>query len=418
MKIAIIGTGISGNGAAYLLNRAHDITLYEKNDYIGGHSRTKLVNTPDGPIAVDTGFIVFNYRNYPLLTGLFDHLDVPVAKSDMSFGVSIDNGWLEYGTQYTKNIFAQPSNVFKPDFWRMVRDIFRFNKQAHQYLDKDPSISLGQCLDELGMGQWFRDYFLLAMGGAIWSTPLEQMLEFPAATFIRFFDNHGLLTVNDQPQWYTVQGGSKEYVSRLTESFKDRIKLGCGAKSVHRVADGVEVADTLGRTETYDQVVFACHSDQALAMLQNPSKIEREIIGGVAYQENKVVLHSDVSFMPKRKGAWASWVYLSEQRKDERPTMCLSYWMNKLQPLNTNTNIIVTLNPARMPKPELTHDVCILEHPVFDRSAIEAQGRLAEIQGHERIWWCGAWQRYGFHEDGLLSAVNVAKGLGADVPWT
>lgn len=417
MKIAIIGTGISGNGAAFLLHPHHDITVYEKNDYIGGHSRTKEINTSDGLVAVDTGFIVFNYRNYPLLTGLFEHLNVPVTKSDMSFGASIDGGWLEYGTQYTKNIFAQKTNVLRPDFWRMIRDIFKFNKQAHRYIDKDPNISLGTCLDELGMGPWFRDYFLLAMGGAIWSTPVEQMLEFPAATFIRFFDNHGLLTVNDQPQWYTVEGGSREYVKRLTEPFKHHIRLNCGGRSVRRTADGVEVEDTQGQVEVYDQIIFACHSDEAMQMLENPSQQEKQIIGDVKYQPNKVILHSDTRFMPKRKGAWASWVYLSEQRKDQSPELCLSYWMNNLQPLNTNTPVIVTLNPKQMPNPELTYDVCTLHHPVFDEAAIRAQKALPDIQGKDRIWWCGAWQRYGFHEDGLMSAVAVAKGLGADIPW-
>ena len=417
MNIAIIGTGIAGNGAAYLLHPHHHITVYEQNDYIGGHSRTVQVTTPDGKVAVDTGFIVFNYRNYPLLTGLFEHLEVPVVKSDMSFGVSIHNGWLEYGTQHLHNIFAQKTNMLRPAFWRMMRDIFHFNKQAHRYVDADPNITLGQCLDELGIGPWFRDYFLLAMGGAIWSTPVEQMLHFPAATFIRFFDNHGLLTVNDQPQWYTVQGGSREYVGRLVHPFLDKMKLGCGVVSVTRQADGVEIVDTQGKTATYDQVIFACHSDQAMAMLQNPTQKEREIISAITYQPNKVVLHSDTSFMPKRKAAWASWVYLSEQRNDQNPAMCLSYWMNNLQPLGTDTPMIVTLNPTRMPDASLTHDICTLEHPVFDEAAINAQENLAQIQGKDRIWWCGAWTRYGFHEDGLLSAVNVAEELGATTPW-
>lgn len=417
MNIAIIGTGIAGNGAAYLLHPHHDITVYEQNDYIGGHSRTVMASTPEGRVAVDTGFIVFNRRNYPLLTGLFEHIDVPVVKSDMSFGVSINNGWLEYGTQQLGHMFAQKANVARPDFWRMLRDIFTFNKQAQRYLDADPSLSLGKCLDELGMGPWFRDYYLLAMGGAIWSMPLSQMLDFPAATFIRFFDNHGLLTVNEQPQWYTVKGGSREYVSRLTLPFLDRITLGCGAKSVRRVADGVEVEDTRGQVKTYDQVIFACHSDQAMAMLENPTEQEKLTVGSIAYQPNQVVLHSDVSFMPKRKSAWASWIYLSEQRKDHTTNMCLSYWMNNLQPLPTRTPMIVTLNPSRMPDESLIHDQCTLEHPVFNVCAIEAQTRLQQVQGKDRIWYAGAWQRYGFHEDGLLSAVQIAQGLGVEIPW-
>ncbi len=417
MKLAIIGTGISGMAAAYLLSQKHDITVYEKGDTLGGHSRTVTVQTPDGAIPVDTGFIVFNYRNYPLLTGLFDHLNVPVAKSDMSFGVSIDSGWLEYGTQYLSNIFSQPANVLRPPFWRMIADILRFNRQAKRYLEQDSNVTLGQCLNELGMGNWFRDYYLLAMGGAIWSTPLTQMLEFPASTFIRFFDNHGLLTVNDQPQWYTVRGGSRAYVERLTESYADRIRLNCGVERVVRHDSGVDITDATGHVKTYDQVVFACHSDQAMAMLENPTIEEQETVGRIRYQPNDMVLHSDVRFMPKRRSAWASWVYLCEGRNDKNPAVSLSYWMNKLQPLETDTPLIVTLNPGQEPDPNLVHDRHRFEHPVFDQAAIDAQSRLESVQGKARIWYCGAWQRYGFHEDGLLSAVRVAESLECPIPW-
>ncbi len=416
MKIAIIGTGISGLGAAWLLRRQHDITVYEKNAIIGGHSRTVAVQTPAGDVPVDTGFIVFNYRNYPNLTALFEQLNVPVAISDMSFAASINRGWLEYGTQTLGAMFSQKRNLLRPAFWRMIRDILRFNKQAHAYIEKDPSVTLGQCLDELKMGEWFREYFLLAIGGAIWSTPL-QMLDFPAQTFVRFFDNHGLLTINDQPQWYTVKGGSREYVKRLSASFEDKIRTDCGVVKVVRTGEGVEVTDSQGITEAYDQVVFACHSDQALAMIDAPSALEQELLGNVRYQPNDMVLHSDTSFMPKRKGAWASWVYLSDSRKDQNPSVSLSYWMNRLQPLGTDQPMIVTLNPDRAPDPSLVHDCHRFEHPVFDEAAIRTQARMAEIQGIDRLWFCGAWQRYGFHEDGLHSAVQVAEQLGAEIPW-
>ncbi len=418
MKIAIIGTGISGLGTAYLLHQAYDITVYETNEYIGGHSRTVEVGTPEGTVPVDTGFIVFNHRNYPLLTALFTHLDVPIAKSDMSFGVSIDGGWLEYGTQRLRNVFAQKHNLFRPAFWRMVADILRFNKQAIRYLEEEDAITLGQCLDELNVGTWFREYYLLAMGGAIWSTPLAQMMDFPAKTFIRFFDNHGLLTVNDQPQWYTVRGGSREYVQRLSAPFKEQIRLNCGVRNVVRHADHIDVHDTQGNVMSYDQVVFACHSDQAIAMLDQPTRQEQESIGNIRYQSNEMVLHSDTRFMPDRKAAWASWVYLSEGRKDANPVVSLSYWMNNLQPLGTDIPIIVTLNPGSQPEPSLIHDRYQFEHPVFDRRAINAQSRLAELQGQHRTWYCGAWQRYGFHEDGLMSAVQMAEKLGVSVPWT
>ncbi|MBN8544280.1 MAG: FAD-dependent oxidoreductase [Alphaproteobacteria bacterium] len=416
-SIAVIGSGISGLGAAYILHPHHDITVYEKNAYIGGHSRTIEAQTPDGAIPVDTGFIVFNYRNYPLLTGLFNHLNVPVKKSDMSFGASIDHHWLEYGTQSIGNLFAQKRNLLRPQFLRMIADILRFNKASKAFLDKDPSVTLGECLDALRMGAWFRHYYLLAMGAAIWSTPLEQMLAFPARSFIRFFDNHGLLSVNDQPQWYTVDGGSREYVKRLTAPFRDRIKLECGASAITRTAQGIEVRDTQGGSATYDQVILACHSDQALHMLQNPTEAERNILGAIRYQPNEVVLHSDESFMPKHKGAWASWVYHSETRRDAKPAVSLSYWMNRLQTLPTKTNLIVTLNPSRPPAEHLVHNRTTLEHPVFDTAAIIAQEHIKDIQGTDRIWYCGAYQRYGFHEDGLLSAVTLTRAMGVEIPW-
>lgn len=415
MKIAIIGSGISGLGAAYLLNPSHDISIYEKNTYIGGHSRTVDIKTDGKVIPVDTGFIVFNYRNYPNLTGLFGHLNVPVAKSDMSFGVSIDNGWLEYGTRRPLDIFAQKSNLLRPGFWKMLADIIKFNAKAKQYLESD--LTLGQCLEKLGLGVWFRDYYLLAMGGAIWSTPTKGMLDFPARAFIKFFDNHGLLTVNDQPQWYTVQGGSKEYVKILTASFKDKIKLGCAAEKVTRTKDGIELIDSEGKTEKYDQVIFACHSNQVMQILENPTQAEQQIIGDIKYQANEMILHSDISFMQKRRNAWCSWVYLSESQKDDSKSVSLSYWMNNLQPLDTDKPIIVTLNPGRQPHPQSVFDRYTFHHPVFDEKAVLAQSRIEDIQGKDKIWFAGAWQRYGFHEDGLLSAVNIAQKMGVKIPW-
>ncbi|MDX2073444.1 MAG: FAD-dependent oxidoreductase [Alphaproteobacteria bacterium] len=416
-RIAIIGTGISGMGAASILHPHHEIVLYEKNERIGGHSRTVNVSTADGSIPVDTGFIVFNKRNYPLLTKLFEHYEVPIAKSDMSFGASIEDGWLEYGTQHLSNIFAQKRNLLRPQFWGMVCDVWRFNKQARSYLEKDPFISLGACLDALGMGSWYRNYFIVPMGACIWSTPLAQMLDFPASSFLRFFENHGLLSVNDQPQWYTIQGGSKEYIARLTAPYEDRIRLNCGATEVKRVPDGVMVHDTQGGSTLFDQVVFACHADQALAMLQNPSADEARILGQFRYQPNRMVLHSDVSFMPRNKSAWASWVYLSDAKTDDKPYVSLSYWMNNLQPLPTQTPMIVTLNPSREPAKELVHDAANFEHPLFDEAAIRAQAEIPTIQGVDRLWFCGAYQRYGFHEDGLRSAVEMVKQMGIEPAW-
>ena len=421
MKIAVIGSGISGLGAAYLLSQKYQVTVFEKEAELGGHSRTVEAKTPDGTVPVDTGFIVFNHRNYPHLTAFLKHLNVPTVPSNMSFGVSVQNGWLEYGTLRPLNMFAQKRNLIRPKFWKMLRDITRFNKQAHNYLEASTSLSLDDCLNTLKMGEWFRRYYLLAMGGAIWSTPLQQMHRFPAQTFLRFFNNHGLLTINDHPQWHTVKGGSREYVKRLerklNETLGAKIEKNTGIKNVKRAAKGVIVETLTGEKHTFDHVVFACHSDQALAMIDAPTPAEKDVLSAVKYQPNKVVLHSDIRLMPRRRKTWSSWVYLTHQKDDKNEAVSLSYWMNNLQPLATKTPIIATLNPAQAPDPALTYDEHTFHHPLFDQAAIDAQAKIPEIQGADRLWFCGAWQRYGFHEDGLWSAVEMAKKLDCSPQW-
>ena len=415
MKIAIIGAGISGLGSAYLLAPNHDITVYEKNNYPGGHSRTVDAPGRGTPVPVDTGFIVFNNWNYPNLLGLFKALGVSYQKSDMSFGVSIDHGWLEYASG---GMLAQKRNILRPAYWRMIADILRFNKQALVYIERDSSITLKQCLDELGIGAWFRRYYILAMGASIWSCPVDTIMEFPAKTFLQFFKNHGLLSIKNRPQWYTVTGGSRAYVKKLVSKFPNQMRLECAAQSVTVMPDGkISVEDMRGHREIFDHVIFACHADEAIKILQNPTPDQSSVIGAFRYQDNKIVLHGDVSFMPQRRKCWASWVYLSEAREDRSPDVSLSYWMNNLQGLDPQYPLIVTLNPGREPDPALVYDRHVFSHPIFDRPAIEAQARIAKIQGQNNIWFCGAYQRYGFHEDGLLSAVNVAKALGAIVSW-
>lgn len=414
MKIAIIGTGISGLGAAYLLHPHHDITVYEKNAYLGGHSRTIEVATGDKKTPVDTGFIVFNNWNYPNLLGLFKQLKVPYQNSDMSFGVSIDSGWLEYGSD---GMFAQKRNWLRPAYYGMLMDIIRFNKQALAYIERDVDITLEECLDQLKMGAWFRQYYLLAMGAAIWSCAVDTIMKFPARTFLQFFKNHGLLSINNRPQWYTVSGGSREYVKRLTAPFKDRIKLNCGVEKVSAADGKITLKDTQGNSEIFDQVIFACHADEALKMIENPTSSVQDIMGQFDYQDNKIIVHSDTSFMPREKKCWASWVYLSDTREDKKKSVALSYWMNNLQNLDPAYPLIVTLNPDRRPREDLILDEHVFSHPIFDLKAIKAQERIKDIQGKDGIWFCGAYQRYGFHEDGLLSAVNVAKAIGVDIPW-
>lgn len=414
MRIAVIGTGISGLGAAYLLQHGHDVTLYEKNKTPGGHSRTIDVLQDDTHLAVDTGFIVYNVENYPHLTGLFRHLGVAVQKSDMSFGASIADGYLEYGS---KGMFAQKKNLFRPRFWGMLRDILLFNARAEKHALSNAGMTLGDLLDSMKMGDWFCRYYMQAMGAAIWSCSVDTIRAFPAETFIRFFKNHGLLTVNNHPQWYTVTGGSRCYIEKIMSDFKGHIRLDCGVESVARVAEGVEVTDKHGEKVIYDHVVMAAHADETLGMLKNPTPAEQSVLGAFKFQSNAVVVHTDESFMPRHRAAWASWTYLSETYADKGQSLSLTYWMNNLQNLPTAQPVLVTLNPGRAPDPQKVLDRHHFSHPVFDRAAIEAQVRVPDIQGVSGISYCGAWQRYGFHEDGLASAVAVAKNLGADIPW-
>jgi predicted NAD/FAD-binding protein len=415
-KIAIVGTGISGMGAAYLLNPHHEITVYEKADRIGGHSRTVDIDYDGVPIPVDTGFIVFNKRNYPNLSGLFRHLDVPVHKSDMTFGATIGNGWLEWGARDLNAIFAQRRNLLRPNYYRLLHDVYRFNSRALETAIALPHISLGELIERLGMSDWFRRYYLLPMAGAIWSCPPSQMLDFPALSFVRFFENHGLLSVSGQPQWYTVTGGSKEYVKRLTRDFQSQIRLNCGAAEVTRFRDGVEIRDAKGGVERFDHAVFASHADETLASLKDADSAERTLLGSFRYQRNHAVLHKDVSVMPKRKACWASWVYHAGVETDE-PGISVSYWMNNLQGIDRRYPLFVTLNSRRAFAREDVFDEHVFYHPVFDADAVLAQQRMSMLQGHRNIWYCGAYLRNGFHEDGISSAVDIARRFGAEIPW-
>jgi len=414
MKIAIIGSGISGLSAAYLLHERHDITVYEKNSYIGGHSRTILVQEGSKAIPVDTGFIVFNNRCYPLLKKLFERLEVPVIPSDMSFGASISEGFLEYGS---KSIFGQKKNLLRPKFWKMLFDIVRFNLTARRYINSPASLTLNDCLNQMRMGDWFRRYYLQAMGAAIWSCSAETILKFPASSFIRFFENHGLLTLNNHPQWYTVKGGSREYVTRLTAKFSDNIRLKSAVSKITREKGKVQIYDVLGQMEEFDSVVLACHADQALSLLESPSQDERDILGAFGYQENRIIVHTDTRFMPRRKDCWASWVYLSDETNDKKPVVSLSYWMNNLQSIETHDPLLVTLNPGARPLADKILDEHVFSHPVFTREAVEAQSRIDLLQGKQNTWFCGAYHRYGFHEDGLLSSVRMAEKMGITLTW-
>ncbi|MCW8886128.1 MAG: FAD-dependent oxidoreductase, partial [Motiliproteus sp.] len=411
-KIAVIGTGISGLSCAWMLDKAHQVTLFEKDDRLGGHSNTVNFDLNHQEIAVDTGFIVYNPRNYPNLVKLFDHLDVENCETDMSFAVSIDDGRLEYAGTNLSGLFAQRRNLVNISFWKMVTDLLRFYRQASHLSEAQlENISLGELLQKHGYGRRFIHDHLLPMGAAIWSTPAELMLQYPAATFLRFCRNHGLVQVKDRPQWRTVIGGSVAYINRLMEEFTGEVRLNSRIHRVHRPGDKVIVEDLHGRKESFDHAVFACHADQALSMLDQPSSKEQQLLSCFPYQRNQAFLHLDSQLMPKRRKVWASWNYLSNGHEDENQNVAVSYWMNRLQPLATETPVIVSLNPLQEPVPGTIIRSFLYDHPLFDQGSIDAQKKLWQLQGQQNSWFCGSYFGYGFHEDGLQSGLAVAEQL-------
>ncbi|MFY0693345.1 MAG: FAD-dependent oxidoreductase [Paracoccaceae bacterium] len=410
-KIAVIGAGISGMGAAHLLSKSNRVVLFEAEPRLGGHART-VVAGKRGDQPVDTGFIVYNEANYPHVTALFKELDVPVTESNMSFGASIDGGALEYGLASIDAIFAQRRNLGRPKFLRMLRDIAKFNAQA-DVVARDPNISIASFLDDLGTGSWFRDHYLLPLTGAIWSTPVERMMDFPAQALIRFMKNHALLNYTGQHQWYTVQGGSIEYVKRLEARMRAQgveLRLGQPIKSVTRSDGKVQVTPKGGVSETFDEVVFATHSDDSLSLLADASTAERNALGAVRYQPNEAVLHADTDMMPRRRKVWSSWVYCEAPGKDSNK-IDLTYWMNSLQPIPNDDPMFVTLNSTRAIREELIYDTTTFRHPVFDLGALNAQTAIRAMNGTNHTWFCGAWMKNGFHEDGYSSAVDVVEGI-------
>ncbi len=419
MKIAVIGSGISGISAAWLLDKHHQITLYERDRRPGGHTNTVLVPGALGGEAVDTGFIVYNERNYPQLAALFDFLGVSTRATDMSFSVSLQGGRLEYAGNNFNTLFAQRSNLLRWGHWRMLADIVRFNSHATRSLH-DP-LAEQQSLDEFlraaGFGALLRDRYLLPMGAAIWSCPPEQMRRFPAATFLRFFHNHGLLSPDDRPVWCTVTGGSHEYVKRMLARLRGEVRIGQGVARVIRDEQGVTVVNEAGQRSRFDQVVFATHADQALALLERPGFWERTLLGSFRYQHNRAVLHTDTALMPRRQRVWSSWNYIGHDDEQGRRRLSVSYWMNRLQGLQTSAPLIVTLNPPQEPSPGKVIAAFDYDHPVFDARAMRAQSLLGYLQGRQHSWYCGSYFGHGFHEDGLRSALAVAAEFGVLPPW-
>ena len=406
MKIAVIGSGISGNSAAWALSRQHEVTIFEEQDRAGGHSATVDVDYDGVTIPVDTGFIVYNEGNYPLLTRLFDQLGVRTELTEMSFSVSLNAGRFEWCGRTLKTVFAQKRNMFSPGFLMMLGDILRFNAKAKRDLEAGVlcGLTFGDYMDRRGFSRRLRDDYIVPLTAAIWSTPAAKMLEFPAESLIRFLDNHRLIHMQ-RPWWRTVSGGSREYVSRLLADFSGEILLSTPVSKVTRRNGKVQITDQGGKEREFDAVVIATHSDQALSLLGDASAAERSLLSAVQYRPNKVYLHRDPALMPKRQDAWASWNYIGTRDTEGHRDINVTYWMNQLQNIDRRYPLFITLNPPVAPREELTFAQFEYSHPQFDGPALAAQIRLGEIQGAQNTWFAGAWTRYGFHEDGLASGL-------------
>ena len=413
-RIAVIGAGVSGLGAAWALRQVHNVTVFEKRDRLGGHANTVTIDYDGDQIDVDTGFIVFNPLNYPNLIALFAHLGIESFKTDMSFGFSLDRKF-EWSSNGLSGLFADPANLFNLRYLGMLRDILTFNRQAQNDLEFGgfEGLSLGQYLDKLKLGEAFRSQYLLPMGAAIWSTSEHAMSDYPAETFVRFFKNHRLMHAK-RPKWHTVKGGSRTYVQKLQADLTEAgVSFQSEAVSVRRVNSGVVVTNAAGDDHHFDEVILACHSDQALRLLSDADENERQMLGAIRYGANEAVLHRDTSLTPMRDGAQAAWTYLREGGTEAAVT----YDMNRLQGIRSDKPLFVTLNPVRQPREDLVFGRYQYDHPQFNAPALAAQRIFNSIQGVRHTWFAGAWLGYGFHEDGFRSGLRVALRLGGQIPW-
>ena len=417
-RIAVVGSGISGLASAWLLAQRHQVTLFEADGRLGGHTNTVEVSLEGKSHPVDTGFLVFNRRTYPNLCALFALIGIDAVDSEMSFAFSLRQPDVEWAGSDLSTLFAQRGNLVRPRFWGMLTDLMRFNRQCTRFAidGQVPDVSLGEYLDQMRYGGAFRDWYLMPMAAAIWSCPTRQMLDYPLQTFVRFCHNHGLLQIFDRPQWLTVSGGGHEYVRRLARDLPD-IRLNAPVHGLMRDGDGVWLFSADG-AQRFDEVVLACHSDQSLRILGDGADIEEKLIlSALRYEPNVAWLHTDPRLLPRRSRVWSAWNYLAGDSSEEGAPVSVSYLINRLQPLPFKTPVVVSLNPPEAPREEHTLERFEYAHPIFDQPAIAAQEAMPTLQGRGHVWYAGAWNGYGFHEDGLRSAVSVVEAMGVDVPW-
>jgi predicted NAD/FAD-binding protein len=418
LRIAVVGAGIAGLSAAWLLAKRHRVTLYEKQGHLGGHANTVVAPTHDGPTNVDTGFIVYNERNYPNLTALFNYLKIPTNPTEMSFSFSLAQGRYEYAGSGATGFFGQPSNIANPRHWSLLKDIAYFFRTAQSHVKAYPdNLALGEFLSREGYGKQMVENHIIPMGAAIWSTPADEMLKFPARSFVDFYANHGMLQFRNRPAWRTVSGGSKTYVDKLLADSNIEVHRYNAVMRVARHPGYIHLADAAGTVRPFDHVVLALHADEALHLLEESTPEEKALLGCFQYQENLAILHRDERWMPKRKHLWSSWNYLKHSSHADR-NVCLTYWMNRLQNLKPADNLFVTLNPSAPIHPKAVLETFAYRHPVFSSAANQVKGRLWQLQGSNRTWYCGSYFGDGFHEDGLQSGLAVAEDLGqVRRPW-
>jgi len=416
--IAVIGAGIAGLSSTWLLSQKYNVTLFERNGWYGGHANTVDVDTKQGTFSIDTGFVVYNDRNYPNLIALFKHLKVLTQPTDMSFSVSLNRGELEYCGDGLNGMFAQRRNLFNPKQWQLLFNILKFNRAAKAFLrnNNDSDLSLAEFLAHGGHSEIMQQRYLLPMGAAIWSCPVETMLQFPAHSFIRFCENHGLLDLKGRPQWRTLINGSRQYVDAILKDLPKTVQLRGAVDSVVRSDNRISVKSQ-GQTHDFDHVVFACHADDALALLEQPTEDEQNIIGNFKYQENHTWLHCDQSLMPKTRATWSSWNYLAHWKQEETPVMSATYWANNLHRFECDTDYFVSLNPPSKPAANKVIQEIWYAHPIFDQAALRAKQQLPKIQGIKNTWFCGSYAGFGFHEDALTSAMHTCALLNVTAPW-